>query len=193
MNNKTDTLTSNTLATFGSGCFWCTEAIFQQINGVVKVISGYAGGKVKNPTYKEVCSGLTGHAEVIQLTYDPAKIAYEDLLEIFWLTHDPTTLNRQGADIGSQYRSVIFYHTDNQRELALQYKDKLDQSGIFNKPIITEISPISEFYVAELYHQDYFNQNGSAPYCSAVIQPKLDKFRKAFQDKLKDLTLTKNI
>ena len=144
------------LATFGSGCFWCTEAIFQRVDGITKVVSGYAGGKVKNPTYKEVCSGLTGHAEVIQLTYNPKKVSYEELLEIFWQTHDPTTLNRQGADAGTQYRSVIFYHNEKQRELAVEFKKKLDASGAFDNPIVTEISPLTEYYPAEDYHQNSF-------------------------------------
>jgi peptide-methionine (S)-S-oxide reductase len=184
MENQNKETQQTALATFGSGCFWCTEAIFQQVNGVQKVVSGYAGGKVKNPTYKEVCSGLTGHAEVIQLTYNPAVITYPELLEIFWQTHDPTTLNRQGADVGTQYRSVIFYHTDEQRDLATSYKQKLNQSGAFSNPIVTEISPIPAFYVAEDYHQNYFNLNGDAPYCAYVIQPKLDKFKKVFKEKL---------
>lgn len=174
------------LATFGNGCFWCTEAIFQQLKGVTKVVSGYAGGKVKNPSYKEVCTGLTGHAEVIQITYDPAVISYPELLEVFWQTHDPTTLNRQGADVGTQYRSVIFYHTDEQKQLAESYKKKLDESGAFDNPIVTEISQLSEYYPAENYHQNYYNLNGSAPYCSYVIQPKLEKFKKVFKDKLKN-------
>ena len=173
------------LATFGSGCFWCTEAIFQRVDGISKVVSGYTGGKVKNPTYKEVCSGLTGHAEVIQLTYDPKKISFEELLEIFWQTHDPTTLNKQGADVGTQYRSAVFFHTEEQRKLALEFKKKLDESGAFDNPIVTEISPIGEFYAAEDYHQNYYNLNGNAPYCSYVIQPKLDKFKKVFANKLK--------
>lgn len=173
------------LATFGNGCFWCTEAIFQQLKGVSKVVSGYAGGKVKKPTYKEVCSGLTGHAEVIQLTYDPKQISFADLLEVFWQTHDPTTLNRQGADVGTQYRSVVFYHNDEQRQLANTYKSNLNESGAFESPVITEISPISEYYPAEDHHQNYYNLNGSAPYCSYVIQPKLDKFKKVFKAKLK--------
>lgn len=173
------------VATFGNGCFWCTEAIFQRLNGVEKVESGYAGGRVKNPTYKEVCSGITGHAEVIQITFNPSKISYEELLEVFWQTHDPTTLNRQGADVGTQYRSVIFYHTPEQKRSAELYKKKLDESGAFNSPIVTEISPFTEFFKAEDYHQNYYNLNGSAPYCSYVIQPKLDKFKKVFADKLK--------
>ena len=173
-------------ATFGNGCFWCTEAIFQQLKGVSKVVSGYSGGKVKNPTYKEVCSGLTGHAEAIQLTYDPKVITYDELLEVFWQTHDPTTLNKQGADVGTQYRSVVFYHDDEQKKLAQMYKEKLDASGAFDDPIVTEISPFTEFYPAEDYHQNYFNLNGNAPYCSYVIQPKVEKFKKVFKTKLKD-------
>jgi len=173
------------LATFGSGCFWCTEAIFLNVAGVEKVESGYSGGKVKNPTYKEVCSGLTGHAEVIQLTYDPGKITFDELLEIFWKTHDPTTLNRQGNDEGTQYRSVIFYHTDEQKKLAEGYKQKLTEAGAFNGPIVTEIAPASTFYKAEDYHQNYYNLNGNAPYCAYIIQPKLEKFKKVFKEKLK--------
>ncbi len=173
------------LATFGSGCFWCTEAIFLNVEGVSKVESGYTGGKTANPTYKEVCGGDTGHAEVIQLTYDPKKITYDELLEIFWKTHDPTTLNKQGADVGTQYRSVIYYHSDEQKKLAESYKNKLDQSGAFSNPIVTEISPIAKFYVAEAYHQNYYNLNGSVPYCAYVIQPKLEKFKKVFTTKLK--------
>lgn len=172
-------------ATFGSGCFWCTEAVFQNVEGVEKVESGYSGGKVKNPTYKEVCSGLTGHAEVIQVHYDSAKVSFEELLEIFWKTHDPTTLNRQGADEGTQYRSVVFYHNEEQKKLAEKYKAELDKSGAFDNPIVTEISPYTEFYKAEDYHQNYYNLNGNAPYCSYVIQPKLEKFRKVFKHKLK--------
>ena len=174
------------LATFGNGCFWCTEAIFQRLKGVEKVVSGYAGGKVKNPTYKEVCSGLTGHAEVIQITYNPKEISYEELLEVFWQTHDPTTLNRQGADVGTQYRSVIFYHDDNQKRLAQEYKVKLDKSGAFDDPIVTEISAYNNYSPAEDYHQNYYNLNGNAPYCSFVIQPKIDKFKKVFKAKLKE-------
>ena len=173
------------LATFGSGCFWCTEAVFQQIEGVDKVESGYAGGHVKNPTYKEICSGLTGHAEVIQLTYNPKKISYTELLEIFWQTHNPTTLNKQGADEGTQYRSVIFYHTPEQKKIAEDYKNELQNENIFHKPIVTEISDAPTFYKAENYHQDYFNLNESAPYCSFVILPKLEKFKKVFKEKLK--------
>jgi peptide-methionine (S)-S-oxide reductase len=180
------TKTGLQLATFGSGCFWCTEAIFQNVDGVEKVESGYSGGKVKNPTYKEVCSGLTGHAEVIQLTYDPKKVSFDELLEIFWMTHDPTTLNRQGNDEGTQYRSVIYYHNEQQKKLAEEYKQKLSDEGAFDNPIVTEISPSSTFYKAEDYHQNYYNLNGNAPYCAYIIQPKLEKFKKVFKDKLKN-------
>lgn len=173
------------LATFGNGCFWCTEAIFQRLDGVEKVVSGYSGGKVKNPTYKEVCSGLTGHAEVIQITYNPKKISFDELLEVFWKTHDPTTLNRQGADEGTQYRSAVFYHNEEQKKLATEYRKKLDASGAFDNPIVTEITAFTEFYPAEDYHQNYFNLNGTAPYCSYVIQPKVEKFEKVFKSKLK--------
>jgi peptide-methionine (S)-S-oxide reductase len=172
-------------ATFGSGCFWCTEAVFQTVDGVQKVESGYEGGKVKNPTYKEVCSGLTGHAEVIQVKFDPVVVSYEELLEIFWQTHDPTTLNRQGADAGTQYRSVIFFHTDQQRDKAEFYKKALEDQHVFNAPIVTEISPASTFYKAESYHQNYYNLNSNEPYCSYVITPKLEKFKKVFKEKLK--------
>jgi peptide-methionine (S)-S-oxide reductase len=173
------------LATFGSGCFWCTEAIFLNVDGVAKVESGYTGGSVKNPTYKEVCSGLTGHAEAIQLWFDPKEVSYEELLEIFWQTHDPTTLNRQGADAGTQYRSAIFYHSDEQKKLAEFYKKKLEDANAFDGPIVTEISPASTFYVAEDYHQNYYALNSNAPYCTYVIQPKLEKFKKVFKEKLK--------
>ncbi len=173
------------LATFGNGCFWCTEAVFQQLDGVTKVESGYSGGQVKNPTYREVCDGRTGHAEVIQITYDPQKISFEELLEVFWKTHNPTTLNRQGADVGTQYRSAVFYHTDEQKRLAEEYKHKLDASGAFPNRIVTEITPFSVFYKAEDYHQNYFNQNGEQPYCQIVIRPKVEKFEKVFAGKLK--------
>ncbi|GCC53137.1 peptide-methionine (S)-S-oxide reductase [Chryseotalea sanaruensis] len=173
------------IATFGNGCFWCTEAIFQRVEGVEKVVSGYTGGAVKNPTYKEVCTGLTGHAEAIQITFDPRKISFTELLEIFWQTHDPTTLNRQGADVGTQYRSAIFYHNETQKKLAEEYKQKLNAAGAFDKPIVTEITQAVVFYTAENYHQNYYNLNGKAPYCSYVIEPKLEKFEKVFSKKLK--------
>lgn len=172
-------------ATFGAGCFWCVEAIFQSLEGVDTVISGYSGGPTKNPTYKEICSGLTGHAEVARIVYDPKKISYDELLEVFWQTHDPTTLNRQGADQGTQYRSVIFYHDEEQKQLAEKYKKELDTSGAWDKPVVTEISPLTEFYPAEDYHQNYYNQNKDQPYCSFVIERKMEKFKKVFKDKLK--------
>jgi peptide-methionine (S)-S-oxide reductase len=173
-------------ATFGTGCFWCTEAIFEQLNGVVKVTSGYSGGSVKNPTYKEVCTGETGHAECVQIMYEPDKISYDELLEVFWQVHDPTTLNRQGADVGTQYRSAIFYHTAEQKQKAEKYKTELDKSGAFDKPIVTEISPAEEFYSAENYHQEYYaNNQNTNPYCAVVIRPKLEKFQKVFGNKLK--------
>ncbi len=189
MDNATTSLTGSgsktELATFGTGCFWCTEAIFQQLDGVLKVVSGYSGGKVPNPTYKEVCTGTTGHAECIRIEYDPSKISYDELLEAFWQTHDPTTLNRQGNDIGTQYRSVIFYHNEEQKAIAEKYKSDLDASGAYAKPIVTEIVPATVFYPAENYHQDYYNINGSQPYCTFVIRPKLEKFEKVFKKKLK--------
>ncbi len=172
-------------ATFGAGCFWCTEAFFQQLNGVISVASGYTAGKVKNPTYKEVCSGLTGHAEGIEIVYDPKIISYKELLEVFWKTHDPTTLNRQGNDTGTQYRSAVFYHNEEQKKEAEFYKNELDKSGAYPNPIVTEITQASVFYKAEDYHQNYYNENGTQPYCTFVIKPKMDKFKKAFADKLK--------
>lgn len=172
-------------ATFGSGCFWCTEAIFERLNGVVKVESGYSGGNVDNPTYEAVCSGTTGYAEVTQITYDPSIITFDELLEVFWKTHDPTTLNRQGNDVGTQYRSVIFYHNEEQKQLAEKYKSELDKSGAWDKPIVTEISPFTKFYSAEGYHQDYYNNNPNQGYCAFVIAPKVEKFEKVFKEKLK--------
>ncbi|WP_293897967.1 peptide-methionine (S)-S-oxide reductase MsrA [Sporocytophaga sp.] len=172
-------------ATFGAGCFWCVEAIFQGMKGVQKVVSGYTGGQVENPTYKEVCTGNTGHAEVIQVYYDPAVVSFKDLLEVFWQTHDPTTLNRQGNDVGTQYRSSVFYHNAEQKELAEKYKKELDHSGAFSSPIVTEIVPISKFFPAEDYHQNYFNLNQGQPYCTYVIKPKVEKFKKVFGDKVK--------
>lgn len=174
------------IATFGNGCFWCTEAIFQDLKGVSKAVSGYMGGETKDPTYKEVCSGTTGHAEVLQITYDPSVITFDELLEVFWKTHDPTTLNRQGNDVGTQYRSAVFYHSEEQKKLATGYKTKLDASGAWSDPIVTEITEASIFYPAEDYHQEYFSLNGSQPYCNFVIRPKVEKFKKVFADKLKD-------
>ena len=178
---------SNTIDTaiFASGCFWCTEAVFQELEGVEKVESGYIGGEKENPTYEEVCTGNTGHAEATRIFYNPEIVSFKELLEVFWKTHDPTTLNRQGNDVGTQYRSGIFYLSEEQKNLAEEYKLKLDKAGIYEKPIVTEITQASKFYLAEDYHQNYYNQNGNQPYCSFVITPKLEKFRKVFEDKLK--------
>jgi len=172
-------------ATFGAGCFWCIEAVFQELKGVEKVVSGYAGGSVENPTYQQVCSGTTGHAEVAQISYDPDLISYEDLLDVFWRTHDPTTLNRQGADVGPQYRSVIFYHHEEQKALAEKSKRETDASDLWPNPIVTEINSLAKFYPAEDYHQNYFRQNPYQPYCQMVINPKMSKLRKEFQSRLK--------
>ena len=177
--------TNTAVATFGAGCFWCTEAVFLRLEGVTAVESGYAGGFVKNPTYEAVCEGATGHAEVCRITFDPAKVSYDELLKVFWMTHDPTTLNQQGADRGTQYRSVVFYHDDEQMALAKQYKQELDASGAFPGPIVTEISPIKAYYKAEAYHQNYFERNPFQGYCQAVVRPKIAKFEKVFKDKLK--------
>jgi peptide-methionine (S)-S-oxide reductase len=173
------------IITLGNGCFWCTEAIFQQVKGVTKVTSGYSGGHVENPTYEEVCEKTTGHAEVLQVEFDTTQVTIDEILEIFWQTHDPTTLNRQGNDVGPQYRSVVFYHNKSQKERAEFFKKKLDESGAFGNPIVTAIEPYTNFYVAENYHQDYYNKNGNQPYCYFVIRPKLEKFENAFKDKMK--------
>ena len=173
------------VATLGAGCFWCVEAIYQRLEGVEKVESGYSGGTVKNPSYEQVCTGRTGHAEVIQVTFDPKKLSYKELLQVFFKTHDPTTLNKQGADVGTQYRSAIFYHNDEQKKIAEQVKKETDAAKIWDDPIVTEISPYTEFYKAEEYHQDYYNQNSFQPYCMMVINPKLSKFKKEFSNKLK--------
>lgn len=175
MNNKQ-------LATFGGGCFWCVEAVFLELKGVKKVVSGYAGGTVPNPTYEQICSGTTGHAEVIQITFDPAVINYDQLLTVFWHVHDPTTLNRQGADVGTQYRSTIMVHDAEQRSIAEASKAKTEASGLWKDPIVTEIVPLDVFYPAESYHQDYYNRNPRQGYCSFVIAPKMQKFRKEFAD-----------
>jgi peptide-methionine (S)-S-oxide reductase len=173
------------LATFGAGCFWCVEAVFQELEGVISVESGYCGGQVKNPTYQQVCTGQTGHAEVCQIRFDPKKISFDELLEVFWKTHDPTTLNRQGPDVGTQYRSVIFYHDDQQKQQAAARKAQLNAAKLWPRPIVTEISPIQPFYKAEAYHQNYFVDNPRQPYCQMVVGPKVSKFRKIFRDKLK--------
>ena len=168
-------------ATFGAGCFWCVEAVYQNLKGVQKVVSGYAGGKTPNPTYKQICTGQTGHAEVAQITYDPNQISYQDLLDVFWNTHDPTTLNRQGADTRTQYRSVIFYNDVHQKEIAEQAMAETDASGLWSNPIVTEISPIPTFYPAEDYHQNYYQSNPSQPYCTVIISPKIQKLKKEFK------------
>ena len=180
-----ETTTKLDTATFGSGCFWCTEAIFTRIKGVQKVISGYSGGTVENPSYEQVCTGKTGHAEVCQIIFYPSVVPFEDLLKVFWKTHDPTTLNRQGADAGTQYRSVIFYHSEEQKKLAEHYKLELDKSGAWDNPVVTEISPFTKFFPAETYHQNYFANNPTQGYCSYVIAPKVEKFEKVFKEKLK--------
>ena len=165
-------------ATFGAGCFWCVEAVFEHLKGVVDVRAGYAGGNTENPTYEDICRGKTGHAEVIQIDYDSSLISFEKLLDIFWKSHDPTTLNRQGADVGTQYRSAIFYHSEKQKETADTSRKKADKSALYTDPIVTEIAPLTKFYIAENYHQDYYRINQNAPYCQLVIKPKLDKLFK---------------
>jgi peptide-methionine (S)-S-oxide reductase len=172
-------------ATFATGCFWCTEAKFQRLKGVKKVISGFSGGHVANPTYKQVCTGLTGHAEVCNIIFDPAEISFDELVKAFFVAHDPTQLNRQGNDVGTQYRSAIFYHGAVQKKKAEYYIDKLNKEKVYPQPIVTEVTPYTVFYKAEDYHQNYYNQNGSQPYCQYVIQPELEKFEKVFKDKLK--------
>ncbi len=175
-------------ATFGAGCFWCVEAIFQRLEGVEKVVSGYSGGFAEKPDYRQVCSGETGHAEVCQITFDPSRISYEQLLEVFWKAHDPTTKNRQGNDIGTQYRSVIFYHDDEQKRLAQEYKEKLNAAKIWERPIQTEILRLEKFWPAEDYHQDYYSNNPKQGYCAMVIAPKIRKLESAFKDRLKPAT-----
>lgn len=172
-------------ATFGAGCFWCTEAQFQQLEGVLKVESGYTGGQVENPTYKEVCTGATGHAEVTNIYYDPSVISYDELLAAFWVAHDPTQLNRQGNDVGTQYRSSIFYHNEEQKQKAQEYKRRLNEEKAYNSDVVTTLEPFTVFYKAEDYHQNYYNQNSNEGYCQFVVKPKLDKFKKVFKDKLK--------
>jgi peptide-methionine (S)-S-oxide reductase len=169
----------------GAGCFWCVEAVFQRLNGVLSVESGYSGGTVKNPSYREVCTGSTGHAEVARITFDKTKVSFDEILEVFWKTHDPTTLNYQGNDHGTQYRSAIFYYTEEQKNIAEKYKKEINASGAYPNPIVTEITPAKEFYKAEDYHQNYYNQNGQEGYCKYVIQPKVEKFEKIFKDKVK--------
>ncbi|HEX2076391.1 MAG TPA: peptide-methionine (S)-S-oxide reductase MsrA [Longimicrobium sp.] len=173
------------VATLGGGCFWCIEAVFQDLRGVESVVSGYAGGHTRNPTYEAVCSGTTGHAEVVQVTFDPAEVSYREVLEVFFTVHDPTTLNRQGADVGTQYRSVVFYHSDEQRETAREVIRDLEAERVWDSPIVTQVVPFTEFYRAEGYHQDYFKRNPRQPYCQIVIAPKVSHFRSKYLSKLK--------
>ncbi|HEX8722350.1 MAG TPA: peptide-methionine (S)-S-oxide reductase MsrA [Pyrinomonadaceae bacterium] len=173
------------LATLGGGCFWCLEAVYKGLRGVERVVSGYAGGRVENPTYEQVCSGTTGHAEVVQITFDPREVSYRELLEVFFTIHDPTTLNRQGGDVGTQYRSAVFYHTPAQREAAEQVVAGLTAEGVWDAPVVTEVVPLERFYPAEDYHQDYFEKNPFQPYCRAIVAPKVAKFRKHFLERLK--------
>lgn len=186
MGNQKDNENQLKQATLGAGCFWCVEAVFQQLEGVVAVESGYTGGHTQNPTYKDVCSGNTGHAEVAQITYDPGVISFEEILEVFFKTHDPTTINRQGADVGTQYRSAIFYHDEDQKKVAESYKKTLEEAHVFDQPIVTEIVPLGTYYKAEDYHQNYFNNNASQPYCAYVVRPKVEKTKLLFMEKLKE-------
>jgi len=173
------------IATLAAGCFWCIESVYDQLRGVEKVVSGYSGGRRPNPTYEQVCTGTTGHAEVVQVTFDPSIVSFKEMLEIFFTIHDPTTLNRQGADIGSQYRSAIFYHSEEQKAVAEAVIKEFDSKGLWDRPIVTEVTPLTEFFQAEGYHQRYFEQNPNQPYCRAVIEPKVSKFRKQYFDRLK--------
>jgi len=172
-------------AILAGGCFWCMEAVYEQLRGVEKVVSGYTGGHVPNPSYREVTTGTTGHAEAVQLTYDPKEVSYRDLLEVFFTIHDPTTLNRQGADVGPQYRSAIFYHDERQKEIVEDVIREMEQAGVWDDPIVTEVTPFDTFYVAEDYHQEYYRNNTYQPYCQVVIRPKVSKFRRKFMDRLK--------
>jgi peptide-methionine (S)-S-oxide reductase len=172
-------------ATVGGGCFWCTEAQYQLLDGMVSVSSGFSGGNIKNPSYKEVCTGRTGHAEVVQVVYDTTKLSYEDILQAFFSSHDPTQLNRQGNDVGTQYRSVIYYHSEEQKKIAEEIKAELNKSGAYKDPVVTEIAPFTVFYKADDYHQNYFNENGDQPYCQFVVAPKVEKFKKVFKGRLK--------
>jgi peptide-methionine (S)-S-oxide reductase len=180
MNNKTE------IATLANGCFWCTEAIFKRLNGIESVLPGYAGGAVKNPSYDQVCMGTTGHTESIQIKFDPAIISFKKILDIFWHTHDPTTLNRQGNDIGTQYRSAIFYHDENQKEIAEKSKKDLEREGVYKDPIVTEITPFKNFYAAEDYHKDYYDNHQDAPYCNFVIDPKIHKLLTQYENDVKE-------
>jgi peptide-methionine (S)-S-oxide reductase len=172
-------------ATLGGGCFWCVEAVFKDLRGVESAVSGYAGGSVPNPTYEQVCGGRTGHAEVVRVTFDPAVVSYREILEVFFTVHDPTTLNRQGGDVGPQYRSIVLYHTDEQRRVAGEVIAQMQRDGVWDDPIVTELAPAGEFYAAEEYHRDYFERNPNQPYCQVVVAPKVAKFRKRYMDRLK--------
>lgn len=185
MKNSAETSNNIEVVTLASGCFWCTEAVFKRVNGVISAISGYSGGSVDNPSYEQVCSGRTGHAEAVQVRFDPSVISLEQILEIFFYTHDPTTLNRQGNDVGTQYRSAIFYNSQRQKDIANKIKNELGSKGIYSSSIVTEITPFSNFYQAEEYHKDYYDNNRSAPYCSYVIDPKVNKLMAKFSSKLK--------
>lgn len=187
-NTMSDSLIANVQAdsvTFGAGCFWCVEAVFQRLDGVLKVTSGYSGGHIENPTYEEVCSKTSGHVEVARIVYDPSKVSFDELLKVFWLTHDPTTPDQQGNDVGPQYRSAVFYHNEEQKQKAEHYKKELERSGAWSNPIVTVIEPLKNFYAAENYHQNYYNDNPDQMYCRYVIRPKVEKFEKAFKHKLK--------
>ncbi len=173
------------VTTLGAGCFWCVEAVYDQLEGVISVESGYSGGKTINPTYKEVCNGDTEHAEVCQITFNPDVISFNEILTVFWSVHNPTTLNRQGADIGTQYRSVVFYHSDEQKRIVEEQIKVINDQKLYEDPIVTEVSPFTKFYIAEKYHQEYFENNPNQPYCSMVVGPKVEKFKKLFKDKLK--------
>ena len=173
------------VATLGGGCYWCMEAVFQRLDGVIKVESGFSGGQVKNPTYREVCTGTTGHAEVIHITFDPSKVPFSEILKVFFTMHDPTTLNQQGNDVGTQYRSAVFYHNDAQKKTAEEIIAELNKTHAYPSPVVTEVTKFDAFYKAEDYHQDYYNNNKSQPYCAYVIQPKVEKFEKVFKDRLK--------
>ena len=183
--DKLNSMQTYDTITLGTGCFWCSQAIFERVEGVISSTVGYSGGKIPNPTYRDVSTGNTGYAEVVQVVYDPQRVSLKTLLEIFWKTHNPTTLNRQGADVGTQYRSVIFFHNKAQKQLAEEYKQKLDEAGVWDQPIVTEISPFRNFYSAEKYHQEYYKNNPAAAYCQFVITPKVEKFKKVFADKIK--------
>ena len=178
-------LSSSDTITLGGGCFWCVEAVYEMLDGVKSVVSGYSGGHVKNPSYREVCTGLTGHAEVAQIIFDTSKTSIDEILKVFFTVHDPTTLNRQGADVGTQYRSVIFYRNEKQEKIAKDIIDNLNREKVYPQPIVTQVMPFTNFYTAEDYHQDYYNLNKEQPYCRMVIQPKLEKFEKVFKDRLK--------